>query len=196
MSPLVITLRRMIIRVWTVNWHLIKGVVSLRLGRLSGARNHFRRVVDINPDCYRARVALGQIHFHFLEVREGLVQFEHARRVDPTRFEKSGLQKIVQSYELDETLYEERREAPLFVNFRSEPETDSPFPSTGDAWDLDSLFDPAPNDAGIDSPQEPDQPPGDFSSLKEYVRFKDLPPITRDEIEDIDWNKINSDLFD
>lgn len=202
MSSLILTIRRLVFRPIAVNWHFFHGLLAFRLRHLSRARRHFRRVLDLDTDHFRARVLLGQIHFHFLEVPEGLEHLSYARRLDPVRFQRAGLDEYFQGYDLEWGNPREKKETPLVANFRYEPETNGL--GLGESWEFDphngngiapeslapETFSAHPNsrsrNRGI----------GDFTSAQEYGRFKDLPPITRDEIEEIDWNKVTSEVFD
>lgn len=60
------------------------------------------------------------------------------------------------------------------------------------------LFTYPATEAGVQvsvRPQRPARYFGDFSSERERRRFESLPPISRDEMDRIDWEQLESDIF-
>jgi hypothetical protein len=188
MSPLALTFRRIVLRLGVVNWHLLRALLAHRLGRLVEARRHLRRVLDIDADHFRARVTLGRIHFQVLEIREGLAHLYHARRVDPDRFRRSGLEEYLDSYGHDDSAGEPSGAPVLSLSPLDHREPSSPRRLAREA-------DPVGSKASTPASPSP-RPADDFSSWEETERFRDLPAITRDDIEQIDWDRIDPDLFD
>lgn len=166
------------------------GMLHLRRGRLAAAESCLCRAALISPRSFATRVQLGRIYFLMDEFFKAEQQFLKAQEINPDRFRRdhlsdedaswpefeadpdAGERGFFGDYGAQATLYSFEESA---VDRRALPEQ----PVDGDL--------PA---AGAD-PTEFRH--GDFSSLDEWLRFRDLPPITRAEIAGIDWDQVFSD---
>ncbi len=135
-------------------------------------------------------MGLGRALLAIEEFEGAALAFRRARRIDPIRFE-STREAAMLLHERDAS--NDSAEAEQEGSFDNEPGYYLPLPST------------------FVSPGHPTRPGSasrkhaksntkafrfkDFASYEEYRRFQDAPPIKRDEIARIDWDRLIEQFF-
>lgn len=195
------TARRLYHRLLSAPCHLLAGRLAFARHAFDTAKAHFLKVLDVNPDHFASHVYLARISLLEENESEAFRQMLAARRIDPRRFARLGLGEEygvtagpngalspdpfledgflrLGSGSADAGIASTGIESNRGIGFRS-PRRLSTRPAHGD----------------LGSPAEPPRP-GDFTSAEEALRFKDLPPITRDDIASIDWERVDSRAFE
>ncbi|MBN2492137.1 MAG: hypothetical protein JXQ29_14920 [Planctomycetes bacterium] len=154
------------------------GLLHLRRGRLLRAESCLCRAVLIAPRSFNARVQLGRTYFLMADFCRAEQQFHKAHEIDPTRLGRESLpdscgdQEAVQAHE--------------------SPAHRPPF-GEQDAEELRSALEESALAPPAERPAASRWRFGDFSSDEEWERLRALPPITRAEIENTDWDRVFSD---
>ncbi len=169
------------------------------------ARSHFERILDVHPDHFAAHVFLARIHLLDDEEREAIRELHEARRIDPVRFERLGLEaEFLEaaeplSDESDETLLDEG----LIPTAWPEGEGSVAPRSAADArGETNARSSRASRRRRISHPRRDPLSVGtpsgfgDFSGPEEAARFRHLPPLRREDIDGVDWEGLDSRVFD
>jgi tetratricopeptide (TPR) repeat protein len=168
-------LKRLVQKGLLVPYHLFLGVFQFRHRNLGAAERHFLRVRDIEPGHFTARMYLGRIYYSLDDFFRAEEEWYEAQRIDPRRFRRDRL--------------------PEDFRLRFEEGEDVE----------EDVFGPDPTEEPTFLTAEPDEEArpvtrrfrrGDFSSYEEYLRFKNRPPISADEIRRVDWDRLLSDRID
>lgn len=198
---------------------LFAGTCHARCRRFDTAVACFARAVAIDPESFAARVRLGTVFWVQRDFVQAERQFLEAQRIDPKRFDRSNLPSNYafgsQLHQFDEMQPYAGGRGSRSEYGRSHDEVGfekvdlDGFGSNGsgageDAIDRDpfdfgstELFDDGIFEEGFELSLFDDEPEflhGDFSSYDEWKRFQSLPPITREEIRNVDWDRILPDL--
>lgn len=195
------TARRLYHRLLSAPCHLVAGRLAFARRAYDTAKAHFRKVLDVNPDHFSSHVFLARISLLEENESEAFRQMLAARRIDPLRFARLGLGE-------EYGVLADPNGSPSADPFLEDGflrlgsgGADAPIASTGLESNRGIGFRaprqlstrPAQGDLG--SPTERESA-GDFTSAEEALRFKDLPPITRDDIASIDWDRVDSRAFE
>jgi tetratricopeptide (TPR) repeat protein len=162
-------------------YYYLAGLINLRRGRLPRAESCLCRAALIDPKNFNTRVQLGRVYFLMEEFFKAEQQFLKAQEIDPKRFHRNHLPEDYTCWEEIEA--GEDRSDSIFGDYDTE----------GSLYSFDEGEYSGVND--IDSPgyQGEDFRYGDFSSYQEWKRIQSLPPITRTEIRNTDWDQIFSE---
>ncbi len=145
-------------------WYLLKARLSLFAGRRPRARSALKSALRRNPNSFVAHFLLGRVYWRDRAIVKAKREFDVAWQIDPERFE--------------------RAYARLRSQYDGAPELFS-YPGTEDQ---------GPWQVHVSVRREVKKIHTDFSSEAERQRFKKLPPITRDDITSIDWDRFESEL--
>ncbi len=172
----------------------ILGLLHLRRGRLELAESCFSRTVLLEPRNFNARVQLGRVYFLREEFFKAEQQFLKAQELDPRRFQRNHLPEDYTCWETcwetcqEETESSEDRQESLFGDYEAEG---SLYSYEESAFTVEDNIIKENSKDNLES-GEPFHY-GDFSTYQEWQRFQVMPPISRSEIRDIDWDQIFSD---
>lgn len=198
----------------------ILGRVQFRLGALACARRNFERVLELSGDDFCAYVHLARIDYTLGEVRNAIREFDNARRTDPERFARLTMpHELRRPSPVPMEEFSERAVWSPAAGLQGTGIQDASTPATHAWWrgvdgpgmdpDLDGGAEPAgagrdgfgfetataagPTVPGLQAPGERAgvrSGPGDFSSAEEAERFRGRPPIAREEIAAVDWDRL------
>ncbi len=181
---------------------LFAGSCHARWRRFDSAVACFARAVAIDPDSFAARVRLGTVYWIRREYDEAERQFIAAQRIDPKRFDRSNLPAAYalggQLPHFGPTRPSAAPEEPVGSVIDESP-AEEPADVDHDPFDFGTseLFEDAVFEDGFELSifdEETEFLHGDFSSYDEWKRFQSLPPITPEEIRNVDWDRILPDL--
>lgn len=150
--------------------HVRRGVHLFRRGKFMRAGAHIHTGLLLGGPSFTAHLYLGRIYLRLSRFERARHEFAQARLIDPGRFAAQGLPEDV-LLELAERPWparDERERVP-----RESDRTRAPLAPLGSSR---SIAD-------------------DFCSNSERERFRVLPPIRREDIDQLDWRDANS-LFD
>lgn len=154
----------------------VRAFLALRAGTWLYERGELLKAADALHDCianggssFKAHLLLGKIWLRVGRFERAREEFARARFLDPARFASHGLPEDV--------LIEM---AQRYVRPRRQLAPDTASSSVGFAA------------SGYSAPMPAHD---DFSSAEERRRFRALPPISADDVRNIDWRDA-SDLFD
>jgi len=163
------------------------GLLHLRRGQLQKAETCFSRVVLLDPKSFNARVQLGRVYFLLEEFFKAEQQFLKAQEIDPRRFHRNHLPEDYTCWEEIDSSEEQANS--LFGNFEAEGSLYSFQESSYQEPTFEESAFPV-----IEGPEEAESFHfGDFSSYQEWKRFQAMPPISRSEMRNTDWDQIFSD---
>ncbi|MBI1848834.1 MAG: hypothetical protein HYR85_00670 [Planctomycetes bacterium] len=167
----------------------LSGLFWLRVNSPHRARLAFSRVLEIRSDHYGACLGLGRALLRLEEFDGAAIAFQRARRIAPIRFDST-------------------REAMFLMQEREA------LKDLEDAYD-DGAFDREPGSylqlpTSFVAPPPSSRTEGatrkqprsntkafrfkDFGSFEEYRRFRDVPPIRREDIATIDWDRFLDEI--
>lgn len=170
-NPLRPVISRLSARWWT--WF---GHRRLRQGDARGAIRAFHRAIRARPQAFEPLMAGAQAHLHAREVEEARRFLAQAREADPTRYDLRAAAILAScGYDLDAVCRPQLAPRPKPVA---------------------SAARPLRQEMSADHVTADQHPYGDCQDVDEYARFRAMPPITRGEIEDTDWDSIITDLLD
>jgi tetratricopeptide (TPR) repeat protein len=156
-------------------WRILKKKLSLRLGERAYRKNEWNRAEKLlrrgasqGPGTARIHFMLGNIAFQKGDFETAAIHFRSLSILQPANRAVDGY-----TIELFQLLAQRLEEWELNFHFygRAWPRTSNLMPQT--------LF------PGHDMPDL-----GDFTTLGEYQRFKGLPPISPEEIQTVDTEKL------
>ncbi len=148
-------------------WYLIKARIALWAGRRERARASLKGALRRNPGSFVAHFMLGRIYWRDHSPVKAKREFDLAWQIDPERFERT------------------------YARLRAQHEG------------VPELFRYAtPGDEGVQikagaansGAAAEEQVVGDFMNKAERARFSEMPPITRDEIMRIDWDRLQDEI--
>lgn len=146
-------------------WYLLKARLSLFAGRRVRARTSLKSALRRNPNSFVAHFMLGRVYWRDRAIVKAKREFDVAWQIDPERFERA------------------------YARLRSQYE------GAPELFSYPGIEDNGPWEVHVSVRQEPARMYGDFMDEAELRRFEELPPITRDEITSIDWDRFESELF-
>lgn len=159
-------MKRVLLRTFVAPWHCARARRALARSDLAAARAHLARALVIAPDAYTAHLLLGIAGLFEGAATESLREFGICHRLNPRRFEAA---RLPHSIKEKVVLQEEIGDDPAF----------------------DFGADADPPDLRASAPEaDPVLARTDFSSEDECLKFRNLPPITESERENIDWDSI------
>jgi hypothetical protein len=157
--------------------------LALRAGRLETARRRFTWVIRKNPGSFHAHVQLGRLCLRRGDQLEALRLLNQARWIDPFRFERLPLPAHIHRMLGRSSFFRTRGASnrsgrgmswsPDAPSFQEEPRFDGSHLRSGRARDSQS--------------ETKTFRFRDFTSMEEYLRFRSLPPISREEVHTVDW---------
>jgi len=151
---------------------LLRARLALLAGHPAAARRVLKDAVRREPNSFRAHFALGRLYWGEHCTVKARREFDLAWQIDPERFE--------------------RCYGRLKARHHGVPEV---FSMDDGARETATVVSP-----GLASRRAPGQTPGrsllrgDFASEREARRFASMGPITREEIESIDWDRLESEF--
>jgi len=165
--------------------------LTLRTGRWNRSRRLLSWVIRRHPRHFAAHLQLGRLHLRMGDRVQALRLFNQARWIDPFRFEET---------ELPHEIHRALERDPLFQTHDLVVGPESRAVSSAGASGSRprarrSEGSSSPSSRGSGVPEDR-SPCGDFEGPEEYDRFRDLPPITREEIEAVDWERLLDRLRD
>lgn len=147
----------------------LRGRRRLRRGEVQGAIQAFHAALARRPDRFRTLIDLGIAHLIARNTAHAHAALNQARRVDPVRYGiRAGRLLGRWGFELPRT----------------------PVPARPEAVVHSAV---APRTRSVTSHSLPF---GDCRDLDEYARFRAMPPISRAEIDSLDWDRVLGDLFE
>jgi hypothetical protein len=170
-------LRRFLRKTLLATWLSVRGRRALKRGDVGLAKKLLDKVVEISPGHFTAHLLLGYAALFDGRVTESIREFGICYRLNGRRFEGSRIPASVK----EKVLMREEGFGVASFDFDDSDSFDDP-----DERILDAL-----GSAGTDLLDEDPAAAGtDFSSRDEYLKFKNLPPITDEERQRIDWDTI------
>lgn len=143
----------------------------LRRGDHRGAIRAFHRALTRRPRDFHALMAVAHAHLQAREFEEARRFLAQAREADPARYDLRAAAILARcGYDLHSVCRPQAAPRPAAVAQAARR----------DARDVTAAH----------------HPYGDCQDIDEYARFRAMPPITRAEIDDTDWDSIISDLLD
>ncbi|MEQ8766572.1 MAG: hypothetical protein RL885_21845 [Planctomycetota bacterium] len=155
-----------------IAYNLMMGGLNLRRGRYHQAKSRFFRVLEVDRTHFLAHLLLAQTFFHLGRHARSIEELYQAkksnyRRFLTLRFRHGDLALLV------EKVKENRSAEQILRSLRDPvltPDIDDPIDFEGERI-------------------------GDFQDREELERFRAMPPITRDEMDSVDWEKTLSELL-
>ena len=147
-------------------WFLLKARLSYWAGRRERARSSLKSAIRRNPGSFIAHFTLGRLYWRDHVTVKAKREFDLAWQIDPERFERA---------------YSRLREMP-----HGAPELFA-YSAFSDA---EAVSEPKPVPLTIREESRAD----DFADENERARFDALPPITREEILEIDWEQLEAEI--
>lgn len=163
-------------------WHRMAGRVCFRLRRAHAARRHFEQVLAIKGDDFVAYFYLARLAYGAGDTVGYQRELAHARRTSPERM--SRIRYLFDYFEpspADDFLFEETGERATWKAFRMS--------SVGGS-------NPTSGERGLTSCPggELRRYGDDFSSQSERDRFAELPPISTDDLAQVDLDRLSESL--
>lgn len=171
-------------------WLHLRVSLLLAFGRTTAAEAVLRRIVHLRPASFRAHFLLGRVAFDDDRQGEAIQELAICHRLDPDRFLRQSLPAVL----VDEVTTRSLAfpDSPLFD---VPPAEAGPLPQEWD--DLlapESPFDLSVLDGSYDVHAAP--PGTDFGSAEEFLRFRDLPPISSEQVVDVDLDALMTRLVE
>jgi hypothetical protein len=152
-----------------VGWFTRKGRRCLDRGDLRGATKALERALRRKPDAFQALLHLSRAYLRARDLFRAHRTLARAREVDPRRFPQEAARWVSrEGYQLEEVT-------------PSRPAARAPQPAVART---------------VRRPSSTVLRYGDCRDLDEYARFRAMPPISRAEIDDCDWDSVLDDLLD
>ncbi len=169
-SPLKPLTSRLTAALWT-----LRGRRRLRRGQIQAAVQAFGAALRHRPYRFRTLVDLATAYLCARDAAQAHTALARAREADPTRFEmRAGRLLARWGFDLETVCRVGPTPRPQPVAQTSV----RPRASAGRSVTPQSL------------------PFGDCLNLDEYARFRAMPPISRAELEGLDWDRVLGDLLD
>ena len=164
-------LRPLSTRLESVLWSW-RGDRRLRRGDARGAVRAYQAALRRRPGRYVALMRLAGAHLYARELHEARRYLAQAREADPRRYEREAAGFLARrGFDLEAIC---RLTPPAR---QAEPVVHAAVRATREVTS-DNL------------------PFGDCRDLDEYARFRAMPPISRAEADEIDWDRVIEDLLD
>ena len=162
--------------------------VSLRAGNWERARQRLSWVIQHHQRHFGAHIQLGKLYLRLGNRVQALRLLNQARWIDPLRFERTQLpREIYATLGCDPMMSTHD----LVIN---------PRPVVTKRNAASQLGRDAKQDAGkalvTPDAEDVDFSFRDFSDRDEYLRFRNLPPISEQEISMVDWDQLLNRLHD
>lgn len=155
-----------------IAFNLALGALNLRRRRYHQAKSRLFRVLEIDRTHFLAHLLLAQTFYHLGRYARSIEELYQAKKANYRRF----LQLRFHHGDL----------ALLVEKVKENRSPDQILRSLRDPFVL----------ARADAPPELEpERLGDFAGREEYERFRSKPPITRDEMDRVDWDKTLSELL-
>jgi tetratricopeptide (TPR) repeat protein len=167
----------------------LSGLVWSRLNSPHRARLAFSRVLELRPDHYGACLGLGRALLRLEEFDAAAAAFQRARRIDPIRFDTT--REAMFLLHERETL-KDLEDAFDDGTFEREPGSYLQLPT--------SFVAPPPSSCTEGATRKLPRSNTkafrfkDFNSFEEYRRFRDVPPIRREDVATVDWDQLLDDI--
>jgi len=147
-------------------WYLIKARIALWAGRRERARASLKGALRRNPGSFVAHFMLGRIYWRDHSPVKAKREFDLAWQINPERFERTYAR-----------LRAQHEGVPELFRYATPGDESAQVRSAG---------------AARETTDEPVV--GDFMNRAERARFSEMPPITRDEIMRIDWDRLQDEI--
>ncbi len=176
----------------TVKKHFCQAVHSLEQKRTPIALLNLNMVLSIKPDHFLARVYRGRIYIRDGRYRLASEDFLQANKISRFRFAQYDL-----SHEYFSSVKKEFGELGASISKNFDQIFEALKTSTpergGDPDGIDQIIESLPFS---EENGKPDSALDDYESIEdsESIRFKNLGPITQNEIEETDWDKLIKEL--
>lgn len=170
-NPLRPLTRRFGASVWA--W---RGGRCIRRGDWRGGIRAYQAALRRRPEHFGTLLHLARAHLCAREVHEARRFLLLAREADPKRYEFDAAAFLARhGFDLESIcrIAPTARPSEPVVRARVRATSSSSEPVTAESL-----------------------PFGDCRDLDEYARFRAMPPISRAEVEDLDWDRVMDDLFD
>jgi tetratricopeptide (TPR) repeat protein len=151
--------------------------VHYRRGDLRTALAHCDAVIDIDPNSFGAHVLRGKIFLSQKDFLKARREFLLAQEIDEQRFERvlESLQRASGGININ-----------LFYFSSTPPRDDGNDRFLEDFLSNDDWCEARPDELRF----------GDFMHYEEYRKFRSMPAITDEEIENTDWDQVLTELLD
>ena len=148
-------------------WYLLKARVSFLTGRRDRARSALKSAIRRNPGSFFAHFMLGRLYWRDHVAVKAKREFDLAWQIDPERFERA---------------YARLRESPDGAPelFAYTPQKPAPAPR----------IEPLSIPLAVGETTRSD----DFLDDEERARFEAMPPISAEEIRQIDWEQLEAEI--
>ncbi len=175
------------------------GWVAFRLGRHEVARRSFERVLDYGGDEFSAYIHLGRIALGQGDFAGYRREMNNARNVDPERFAKL-LPGVDAEPRLLGSPFEETGERATWRSVRQGPQgyarrstvrsVELPTESNDDSLLYGPVYEIPQMEVGERSPRPVFDINDDFLTATERARFRNLPPLRRDDVRTADFDEL------
>ncbi|MCB9870681.1 MAG: hypothetical protein H6837_12550 [Planctomycetes bacterium] len=169
------------LRSLTAIWHRLAGRICFQLGRTEPARRHFEHVLRLRGDDFIAYIYLGRLAYSARDYPTWRRELASAQRTAPERYAQLKFPFELFEPPATDRLFEEAGERATWRSYRATSVSGGVEAGTPDVLD---------RGLGSCPRKELRRFGDDFSSSQERERFAQLPPISRDELDLVDLDRL------